>query len=37
MGKNISTKSVFDDAREDVTWLYKYPEGKQTPERVGTC
>ncbi|CAB1457839.1 unnamed protein product [Pleuronectes platessa] len=26
-GKNISTKSVGSDAREDITHLYKYPEG----------
>lgn len=31
VGRNISTKSVFGEAREDVTWLYKYPEGRQTP------
>lgn len=27
VGVNISTKSVGSDAREDVTHLYKYPEG----------
>ncbi|XP_062254226.1 protein-glutamine gamma-glutamyltransferase 2 [Platichthys flesus] len=27
VGKNISTKSVGSDAREDITHLYKYPEG----------
>lgn len=35
VGRNISTKSVFGDAREDVTSLYKYPEGRQTP--AGLC
>lgn len=29
VGKNISTKSVGTDKREDITHLYKYPEGKQ--------
>ena len=28
VGRNISTKSVFGNAREDVTGNYKYPEGK---------
>lgn len=27
VGKNISTKSVYGDNREDVTLHYKYPEG----------
>nr|XP_019941872.1 PREDICTED: protein-glutamine gamma-glutamyltransferase 2-like [Paralichthys olivaceus] len=27
VGQNISTKSVGSDAREDITHLYKYPEG----------
>ncbi|XP_023692150.2 protein-glutamine gamma-glutamyltransferase 2 [Paramormyrops kingsleyae] len=27
VGKNISTKSVGTDKREDITHLYKYPEG----------
>ncbi|KAG7229716.1 hypothetical protein INR49_012512, partial [Caranx melampygus] len=27
VGRNISTKSVGSDAREDITHLYKYPEG----------
>lgn len=27
VGKNISTKSVWGDSREDVTLHYKYPEG----------
>ncbi|KAM9860105.1 protein-glutamine gamma-glutamyltransferase 2 [Aulostomus maculatus] len=27
VGKNISTKSVGSDSREDITHLYKYPEG----------
>lgn len=28
VGQKISTKSVGSDAREDVTHLYKYPEGR---------
>lgn len=28
VGRKISTKSVFGDAREDVTGHYKYPEGE---------
>lgn len=28
MGRNISTKSVFGNVREDVTLDYKYPEGE---------
>lgn len=28
MGRNISTKSVYGDRREDVTGHYKYPEGQ---------
>lgn len=27
VGKNISTKSVYSNKREDVTLHYKYPEG----------
>lgn len=27
VGKNISTKSVGRDSREDITHTYKYPEG----------
>ena len=27
VGRNISTKSVYGDTREDVTAHYKYPEG----------
>lgn len=27
VGQKISTKSVGSDAREDITHLYKYPEG----------
>lgn len=30
VGQKISTKSVGSDAREDITHLYKYPEGRQT-------
>ncbi|XP_023683026.1 protein-glutamine gamma-glutamyltransferase 2-like isoform X1 [Paramormyrops kingsleyae] len=29
VGRNISTKSVYGDEREDVTSLYKYPEGSK--------
>lgn len=29
VGRNISTKSVYGDHREDVTLLYKYPEGSK--------
>uniref|UniRef100_A0A3Q1IFC6 protein-glutamine gamma-glutamyltransferase n=1 Tax=Anabas testudineus TaxID=64144 RepID=A0A3Q1IFC6_ANATE len=32
VGRNISTKSVYGDQREDVTLHYKYPEGS-TKER----
>lgn len=28
VGQKISTKSVDSDAREDITHLYKYPEGR---------
>lgn len=28
VGQKISTKSVGRDEREDITHLYKYPEGK---------
>lgn len=28
VGQKISTKSVGSDAREDITHLYKYPEGR---------
>lgn len=28
VGQKISTKSVGSDRREDITHLYKYPEGK---------
>lgn len=27
VGRNISTKSVYGDYREDITANYKYPEG----------
>ena len=27
VGRNISTKSVYGDYREDITSHYKYPEG----------
>lgn len=30
VGKNISTKSVGRDSREDITHNYKYPEGTGT-------
>lgn len=29
VGRNISTKSVYGDFREDITLLYKYPEGQR--------
>lgn len=29
VGQKISTKSVGSDVREDVTHLYKYPEGRR--------
>lgn len=29
VGQKISTKSVGSDAREDITHLYKYPEGRE--------
>uniref|UniRef100_A0A8C6M6W6 Protein-glutamine gamma-glutamyltransferase 2 n=1 Tax=Nothobranchius furzeri TaxID=105023 RepID=A0A8C6M6W6_NOTFU len=29
VGQKISTKSVGSDAREDITHIYKYPEGKE--------
>ncbi|XP_071403469.1 protein-glutamine gamma-glutamyltransferase 2-like [Centroberyx affinis] len=34
VGMNISTKSVYGDFREDVTLLYKYPEGSQKEREV---
>lgn len=34
VGKNISTKSVFGDFRDDVTLNYKYPEGSQKEREV---
>lgn len=34
VGRNISTKSVYGDYREDVTLLYKYPEGSQKEREV---
>ncbi|XP_041852000.1 protein-glutamine gamma-glutamyltransferase 2-like [Melanotaenia boesemani] len=34
VGRNISTKSVYDDSREDVTLLYKYPEGSKKEREV---
>lgn len=29
VGQKISTKSVGSDAKEDITHLYKYPEGSK--------
>ncbi|NXD19443.1 TGM4 glutamyltransferase, partial [Spelaeornis formosus] len=29
IGKNISTKAVGQNRREDITWEYKYPEGSK--------
>ncbi|KAM6937937.1 protein-glutamine gamma-glutamyltransferase 2 [Xenentodon cancila] len=34
VGKNISTKSCYGDFREDVTLLYKYPEGSKKEREV---
>ncbi|KAM8798210.1 protein-glutamine gamma-glutamyltransferase 2 [Eudromia elegans] len=34
VGKNISTKSVGRDAREDITHHYKYPEGSDKEREV---
>ncbi|XP_030587901.1 protein-glutamine gamma-glutamyltransferase 2-like [Archocentrus centrarchus] len=34
VGKNISTKSVYGDFREDVTLHYKYPEGSKKEREV---
>ncbi|CAN9498694.1 unnamed protein product [Ophioblennius macclurei] len=34
VGKNISTKSVYGDYREDVTLHYKYPEGSKKEREV---
>ncbi|NXC23538.1 TGM2 glutamyltransferase, partial [Campylorhamphus procurvoides] len=34
VGKNISTKSVGKDSREDITHNYKYPEGSQEERNV---
>uniref|UniRef100_A0A8C3L0U4 Protein-glutamine gamma-glutamyltransferase 2 n=1 Tax=Chrysolophus pictus TaxID=9089 RepID=A0A8C3L0U4_CHRPC len=34
VGKNISTKSVGKDSREDITHTYKYPEGSEKEREV---
>ncbi|NXN71064.1 TGM2 glutamyltransferase, partial [Himantopus himantopus] len=34
VGKNISTKSVGRDSREDITHTYKYPEGSEKEREV---
>nr|XP_019957689.1 PREDICTED: protein-glutamine gamma-glutamyltransferase 2-like [Paralichthys olivaceus] len=34
VGKNISTKSLYGDYREDVTLHYKYPEGSKKEREV---
>lgn len=34
VGQKISTKSVGSDAREDITHLYKYPEGREQTVHV---
>ncbi|XP_072241446.1 protein-glutamine gamma-glutamyltransferase 2-like [Leuresthes tenuis] len=34
VGRNISTKSVYGDVREDVTLLYKHPEGSEKEREV---
>ncbi|NXU53565.1 TGM2 glutamyltransferase, partial [Turnix velox] len=36
VGKNISTKSVGRDSREDITHTYKYPEGSDKEREVFT-
>ncbi|NXL89815.1 TGM2 glutamyltransferase, partial [Alectura lathami] len=36
VGKNISTKSVGRDSREDITHTYKYPEGSEKEREVFT-
>jgi hypothetical protein len=32
IGKNISTKAVGQDRRHDITYQYKYPEGRCTAQ-----
>ncbi|XP_047203010.1 protein-glutamine gamma-glutamyltransferase 2 [Girardinichthys multiradiatus] len=34
VGRNISTKSIYGNGREDVTLLYKYPEGSKEEREV---
>ncbi|KAI1890023.1 hypothetical protein AGOR_G00168950 [Albula goreensis] len=34
VGRNISTKSVYGEQREDITYLYKYPEGSRKEREV---
>ncbi|XP_058244165.1 protein-glutamine gamma-glutamyltransferase 2 [Hemibagrus wyckioides] len=34
VGRNISTKSVYGDYREDITANYKYPEGSKMERKV---
>ncbi|XP_069033497.1 protein-glutamine gamma-glutamyltransferase 2 [Embiotoca jacksoni] len=34
VGRNISTKSIYGDSREDVTLHYKYPEGSKKEREV---
>uniref|UniRef100_A0A3B3C9G0 protein-glutamine gamma-glutamyltransferase n=1 Tax=Oryzias melastigma TaxID=30732 RepID=A0A3B3C9G0_ORYME len=34
VGRKISTKSVYGDSREDITLLYKYPEGSNEERAV---
>ncbi|XP_013883927.1 protein-glutamine gamma-glutamyltransferase 2 [Austrofundulus limnaeus] len=36
VGRNISTKSVYGDVREDLTLQYKYPEGSAKEREVYT-
>lgn len=36
VGQKISTKSVGSDTREDITHLYKYPEGRRRSCWFGT-
>lgn len=37
VGQKISTKRVGSDAREDITHLYKYPEGRDDCWICFTC
>ncbi|KAL2307678.1 hypothetical protein Nmel_000652, partial [Mimus melanotis] len=37
IGKNISTKAVGQNRREDITWEYKYPEGNSPHPLRSSC